>query len=103
MELSSPRQSLLNHFAIWQSLEKLGPIRMNHIFWCAAFEGIRAEPKSLLYFPDGLISFFVVSDVIYNSGRRQAWPSAGFYSETIDRTFGAWALNVGTAIKIVAF
>lgn len=29
--------TLLNHYAIWQSLEKLGPKRMNDIFWCAAF------------------------------------------------------------------
>lgn len=95
--------TLLNHYAIWQSLEKLGPGRMNQIFWCAAFEGIRAEPKSLLYFPDGLLSFFIVSDVIYNNGYRQAWPSADFYSNTIAPMFAAWALNVGTAIKIASF
>jgi len=95
--------TLLNHYAIWQSLEKLGLKRMNQIFWCAAIEGIRAKPKSLLYFPDGLLSFFVVSDVIYNNGYRQSWPSAKFYSNTIDEMFGGWALTVGTAIKIVTF
>jgi len=76
---------------------------MNQIFWCAAIEGIRAKPKSLLYFPDGLLSFFVVSDVIYNNGYRQSWPSAKFYSNPIDEMFGGWALTVGTAIKIVTF
>jgi len=95
--------TLLNHYAIWQSLEKLGLKQMNDIFWCAAFEGIKAEPKSLLYFVDGMISFFLVSDVIYNDGHRQAWPSAQYYSGAIDKRFGAWALNVGTAIKILAF
>jgi hypothetical protein len=95
--------TLLNHYAIWQSLEKLGLKQMNDIFWCAAFEGIKAEPKTLLYFVDGMLSFFLVSDVIYNDGHRQAWPSAQYYGGSIDVKFGAWALYVGTAIKIIAF
>jgi hypothetical protein len=75
---------------------------MDHVFWCAAFEGIYAEPKSLLYYYDGLLSFFLVSDVIYNNGYRQAWPSIDQYANTIPRVLGSWGLYVGTIIKTVA-
>jgi len=98
------QHTLVNHYVIWKSLEAdLGPERMDNIFWCAAFEGINAEPKSLLYYLDGLVAFFLVSDVIYNDGYRQAWPSISYYAAAIPQTLGAWALYVGTGIKIVAF
>jgi hypothetical protein len=95
--------TLLNHYIIWKSLEKdFGTKKMDHVFWCAAFEGIYAEPKSLLYYYDGLLSFFLISDVIYNNGYRQAWPSIDQYANTIPRVPGSWGLYVGTIIKIVA-
>lgn len=98
------KHTLLNHYVIWQSMEKeYGAERMDRIFWCSAFEGIRAEPRSLLYFVDGLFSFFLVSDVIYNDGTRQAWPSFSVYASVIPRDIGEASLYLGTAIKIVAF
>jgi hypothetical protein len=98
------QHTLVNHYVIWKSMEaEFGPKKMDGIFWCAALEGIRAEPKALLYYPDGLISFFLVSDVIYNDGYRQAWPSIEYYAYAIPKKLGAWALYVGSGIKVVAF
>jgi hypothetical protein len=98
------QHTFVNHYVIWKSMEaEFGPKKMDGIFWCAAFEGMRAEPKALLYYPDGLISFFLVSDVIYNDGHRQAWPSIEYYANAIPKKLGAWALYVGTGIKVVAF
>jgi len=74
--------TLLNHYIIWQSMQsEYGPSGMDPIFWCAAFEGLHKQPRSVFYFIDGVFSFFLVSDVIYNNSTRQAWPSFQFYAD----------------------
>jgi hypothetical protein len=96
--------TLLNHFIIWKSIEHdYEPKRMDRVFWCAALEGIYAEPKSLLYVYDGLVSFFLISDVIYNDGRRQAWPSIEQYPTVNGSVLGGWTLYIGTVVKVVSF
>jgi hypothetical protein len=87
---------------IWKSVEHdFGPREMDRIFWCAAFEGIHAEPKSLLYLYDGLVSFFLIDDVIYDYGYRQAWSSADWYAPG-NFPFWRWAMYGGAVIKVIA-
>jgi hypothetical protein len=97
--------TLMNHAVIWLSVEKdFGPRKMDHIFWCAAFEGIAAEPKSILFIYDGLVSFFLISDVDYGDGSRQAWSSSSIEAmNSLNAPLWAWALYVGTIIKVTAF
>jgi hypothetical protein len=98
------KPTLMHHLVIWKSLENdLGAKAMDGVFWCAALEGVFAEPKALLFFYDGMLSYFLASDVIYNNGYRQAWPSIEQYAASIPTGYGAWALYVGSAIKIAAF
>jgi len=88
---------------IWKSVEHdFGPREMDRIIWCAAFEGIHAEPKSLLYFYDGLIAFFLFDDLVYYNGYREAWRSVDLYA-TVNVPVWAWAMYVGAAIKAMAF
>jgi hypothetical protein len=87
---------------IWQSVEHdFGPKEMDRIFWCAAFEGIKAEPKSLLYLYDGLVSFFLFDDLIYDHGYHQAWSSADSYA-TVNLPLWRWAMYGGEVIKVIA-
>jgi hypothetical protein len=88
--------------AIWRSVEgNFGPSEMSRLFWCAAFEGIYAEPKSLLYLYDGLISFFLFDDLIYDNGYREAWRSAEGYATT-NLPLWRWAMYGGEIIKVIA-
>jgi hypothetical protein len=91
------------HFAvIWKSVEHdFGPKEMDRIFWCAGFEGLYAEPKSLLYLYDGLVAFFLIDDVIYDYGYRQAWSSADWYAPG-NFPFWRWAMYGGAVIKVIA-
>jgi hypothetical protein len=90
-----------NVITIWKSVEgDFGPPKMDRIFWCAAFEGIYAEPKSLLYIYEGLVSFFLFDDVVYDSGTRQSWPGADY--TTVSGVLWAWALYAGEIIKVIA-
>jgi hypothetical protein len=87
---------------IWKSVEHdFGPKEMDRLFWCAAFEGIKAEPKSLLYIYDGLVSFFLVDDLIYDYGYHQAWSSVDFYAKK-NLPFWGWAMYGGEIIKVIA-
>jgi hypothetical protein len=88
--------------AIWKSVEgDFGPRKMDRLFWCAAFEGIYAEPKSLLYIYDGLVSFFLSGDLVYVNGYREAWRSAeGHVIPNLP--FWLWALYGGEIIKVIA-
>jgi hypothetical protein len=79
---------------------EFGPKEMDRIFWCAAFETIYAEPKSLLYLYDGMVSFFLFDDLVYDSGYRQAWTSADY--TTVNGLIWAWALYGGEVIKVIA-
>jgi hypothetical protein len=86
---------------MWQSVEHdFGPEEMNRIFWCAGFEGIRSEPRSLLYYYDSLVAFFLIDDLIYDYGYRQAWPPADY--SNLNALIWAWALYVGAVIKVIA-
>lgn len=92
----------LSFVIIWKSVEgDFGPKEMDRIFWCAAFEGLYAEPKALLYFYDGFVAFFLFDDLIYDYGYRQAWRSAGDYA-SINLPFWAWSMYAGAIIKVIA-
>jgi hypothetical protein len=90
-----------NVITIWKSVEgDFGPPKMDRIFWCAAFEAVYAEPKSLLYIYEGIVSFFLFDDVVYDKGTRQSWPSADY--TTLSGLMWAWALFAGEIIKVIA-
>jgi hypothetical protein len=86
---------------MWQSVEHdFGHEEMNRVFWCVGFEGIHTEPRSLLYYYEELIAFFLFDDLIYDDGYRQTWPSADY--STVNSLIWAWALYVGAVIKVIA-
>jgi hypothetical protein len=91
----------VNVITVWKSVEgDFGPPKMDRIFWCAAFEGFYAEPKALLYIYEGLVSFFLFDDVVYDSGTRQAWPSGNY--TTVSNIIWTWALFAGEIVKVIA-
>jgi hypothetical protein len=93
----------INFVVIWQSVEHdFGAKEQNRILWCAAFEAIRAEPKSLLYFYDGLVAFFLFDDLVYYEGYREAWRSLDKYV-TQNFLLWGWSMFGGAAIKVIAF
>jgi hypothetical protein len=95
-------RTLLNHYYIWKSLElQLGNYEVNKLLLCVAKEALNKHPRVLIYIWDGIVSFFLTSDVIYNDGYRKAWPSFEFYT-SIPFFACAWGLSVGTLIKIVS-
>lgn len=90
-----------NVITIWKSVEgDFGPKKMDRIFWCTDFETIYAEPKLLLYIYEGLVSFFLFDDLIYDNGYRQSWPSGDY--TTVNGLIWTWALYAGALIKVIA-
>lgn len=77
--LSSP--SLLNHYFLWSAIDSIkGPAASDSLFLNASLEALLRKPTSLYYIWDGLVSFFLGTDITYNNGARQVNLFIGYNS-----------------------